>query len=199
MSSDKDCIEDLRFYPTMASQEILCRSQSVKGGKAELLYTYIDVEPVVFNRGFTDSAVGLVVDTLRDARRTVEDMRDLALGKSEMGQAGADTLRTMYPFLDDSRDRELLEQYRDQLKEAGHPFSVNDLVLKAVAKALRKHPEILVSLDGEAGGIAFGDTVLDFIRDHRGGEVDPAELRAVVEACYLQMIPLLSMTVEKLH
>ena len=52
MSSDKDCIEDLRFYPTMASQEILCRSQSVKGGKAELLYTYIDVEPVVFNRGF---------------------------------------------------------------------------------------------------------------------------------------------------
>ena len=52
VSSDKDCIEDLRFYPTMASQEILCRAQSVKGGKAELLYTYIDVEPVVFNRGF---------------------------------------------------------------------------------------------------------------------------------------------------
>ena len=76
-------------------------------------------DKVVFNRGFTDSAVGLVVDTLRDARRTVEDMRDLALGKSEMGQAGADTLRTMYPFLDDSRERELLEQYRDQLKEAG--------------------------------------------------------------------------------
>ena len=65
-------------------------------------------DKVVFNRGFTDSAVGLVVDTLRDARRTVEDMRDLVLGKSEMGQAGADTLRTMYPFLDDRRERELL-------------------------------------------------------------------------------------------
>lgn len=76
-------------------------------------------DKVVFNRGFTHSAVGLVVDTLRDARRTVEDMRDLALGKSEMGQAGADTLRTMYPFLDDSRERELLEQYRQQLDEAG--------------------------------------------------------------------------------
>ena len=25
---------------------------SIKGGSAELLYTYIDVEPVVFNRGF---------------------------------------------------------------------------------------------------------------------------------------------------
>ena len=49
---DKDCIEDLRFYPTAAGQDILNRAQSVKGGKAELLYTYINVEPVVFNRGF---------------------------------------------------------------------------------------------------------------------------------------------------
>ena len=55
-------------------------------------------DKVVFNRGFTNSAVGLVVDTLRDARRTVEDMQDLALGRSEMGQDGADTLRTMYPL-----------------------------------------------------------------------------------------------------
>ena len=49
---DKDCVEDLRFFPTAASQEILNRAQTVKGGRAELLYTYIDVEPVVFNRGF---------------------------------------------------------------------------------------------------------------------------------------------------
>ena len=49
---DKDCIEDLRFYPTQSGQEILNRAQSVKGGKAELLYTYINVEPVAFNRGF---------------------------------------------------------------------------------------------------------------------------------------------------
>ena len=48
---DKDCIEDLRFYPTQSGQEILNRAQSVKGGKAELLYTYINVEPVAFNRG----------------------------------------------------------------------------------------------------------------------------------------------------
>ena len=45
-------MEELRFYPTAASQDVLSRAQTVKGGKAELLYTYIDVEPVVFNRGF---------------------------------------------------------------------------------------------------------------------------------------------------
>lgn len=79
---------------------------------------------VVFNRGFTDSAVGLVVDTLRDARRTVEDMQGLAQGKmdrTEAGFRGGETLRTMYPFLDDSRERELLEQYRRQLEETTDP------------------------------------------------------------------------------
>ena len=79
---------------------------------------------VVFNRGFTDSAVGLVVDTLRDARRTVEDMQGLAQGKmdrTEAGFRGGETLRTMYPFLDDSRERELLEQYRSRLEETVDP------------------------------------------------------------------------------
>ena len=49
---DKDCIEDLRFYPCLPCQEVLSRAASVKGGSAELLHTYINVEPVSFNRGF---------------------------------------------------------------------------------------------------------------------------------------------------
>ena len=49
---DKDCIEDLRVYPTCGSQEVLDRALSVKAGTAELLYAYIDVEPVGYNRGF---------------------------------------------------------------------------------------------------------------------------------------------------
>lgn len=49
---DKDCIEDLRVYPTRGCQEVLDRAVSVKAGCAELLYAYIDVEPVTFNRGF---------------------------------------------------------------------------------------------------------------------------------------------------
>ena len=49
---DKDCIEDLRVYPTRGCQEVIDRAVSVKAGCAELLYAYIDVEPVTFNRGF---------------------------------------------------------------------------------------------------------------------------------------------------
>ena len=49
---DKDCVEDLRFYPTQASQAVLDRALSVRSGRAELLHAYIDVEPAGYNRGF---------------------------------------------------------------------------------------------------------------------------------------------------
>ena len=49
---DKDCVEDLRVYPTASSQAVLDRAISLKAGRAELLYAYIDVEPMGFHRGF---------------------------------------------------------------------------------------------------------------------------------------------------
>lgn len=49
---DKDCVEDLRLYPTASSQAVIDRAISLKAGKAELLYAYIDVEPMGFHRGF---------------------------------------------------------------------------------------------------------------------------------------------------
>ena len=47
---DKDCIEDLRVYLTKASQNILDSCTGAKVRCAEMLYTYIDVEPVAFDR-----------------------------------------------------------------------------------------------------------------------------------------------------
>ena len=49
---DKDCIEDLRFYPRLQYVDVINRALSIKGGSATLLYVYVDVEPVSFNRGF---------------------------------------------------------------------------------------------------------------------------------------------------
>ena len=75
-------------------------------------------DKMVFNRGFTDSAVGLVVDTLRDARRTVESLREMALGTGELRRdVEGSTLFRMYPFLDDRRERELLAEYETRLGE----------------------------------------------------------------------------------
>ena len=47
---DKDCIEDLRVYLTSGSQAQLDCAASARVRCAELLYTYIDVEPVAFDR-----------------------------------------------------------------------------------------------------------------------------------------------------
>jgi len=49
---DKDCLEDLRVYPTRASQAILDRAVSVRSGRAELLCTAVDTEAATYNRGF---------------------------------------------------------------------------------------------------------------------------------------------------
>ena len=46
---DKDCIEDLRVYLTRGSQTILDSAAGAKVRCADLLYTYIDVEPVAFD------------------------------------------------------------------------------------------------------------------------------------------------------
>lgn len=49
---DKECIEDLRIYPTRGSQELIDQASAVKPKSAELIWTQIDVSEVSFNRGF---------------------------------------------------------------------------------------------------------------------------------------------------
>lgn len=49
---DKECCQDIRVYLTRCSQSVLDSSMTVRAKSAELLWAYIDVEPVPFNRGF---------------------------------------------------------------------------------------------------------------------------------------------------
>ena len=49
---DKDCLEDLRVFPTKSSQQIIDTAINIKCRRAELLWVFIDVEAVPFNRGF---------------------------------------------------------------------------------------------------------------------------------------------------
>ena len=47
---DKDCIEDLRVYLTTCSQNLLDSAAGARVRCADLIYAYIDVEPVAFDR-----------------------------------------------------------------------------------------------------------------------------------------------------
>lgn len=48
----KDCMEELRLYPTVSTSSVLNTATSLKNGKAELLYVLMNVEPVGLGRGF---------------------------------------------------------------------------------------------------------------------------------------------------
>lgn len=48
----RDCQQDMRVYLTRSGQEIIDRAVTVKARCAELVWTYIDVEAVPFNKGF---------------------------------------------------------------------------------------------------------------------------------------------------
>ena len=73
---DKDCVEDLRVYPTRTAQEVLDRAVSVRGGRAELLHTYIDVEPANYDRGFYSVDIRyyyrITAEALTGASRPIE-------------------------------------------------------------------------------------------------------------------------------
>jgi len=74
---DKDCIEDLRVYLTKGSQALLDSAASTRVRCAELLYTYIDVEPVAFDRNHYCIDVTFYYRVLADA--TIGNTRPAAL------------------------------------------------------------------------------------------------------------------------
>ena len=64
---DKDCIEDLRVYLTTGSQSVLDTASSVRVRCADLLYAYMDVEPVAFDRNHYCVEVTFYYRILADA------------------------------------------------------------------------------------------------------------------------------------
>ena len=49
---DKDCVDDLRVFPTVTSQSYIESALSIRPKSAELLYVAVNVEPISFNRGY---------------------------------------------------------------------------------------------------------------------------------------------------
>ena len=49
---DKDCVDDLRVYPTVTSQSYIESALSIRPRSAELLYVDVNVELISFNRGY---------------------------------------------------------------------------------------------------------------------------------------------------
>lgn len=91
-------------------------------------------DQALFNRGQADGAVALVVDVLRDARRVLDTLGELAGGGNVLAPgSGAETLQKMYPFLSDKRERALLTEYRAKL-EAAQDAGSKEILQHALVK-----------------------------------------------------------------
>ena len=49
---DKDCVDELRVYPTVTSQTFIENALNVRPRSADLLYVDVSVSPISFNRGY---------------------------------------------------------------------------------------------------------------------------------------------------
>ena len=93
---------------------------------------------VVRNEVFADSAIGLVFNVTKDARRTVDQMSELV----ENGGTGTETWERMMPFLSFQKEETLLNQYTKRLEELGSG-SDNEKERATLSKAITRTQTLL--------------------------------------------------------
>lgn len=59
---DRDCFEDMRVYLTCSGEEILANSTNVRTRKTKLLWAFVGVDEVPFNRGFYQVTVRYYIE-----------------------------------------------------------------------------------------------------------------------------------------
>lgn len=64
---DKDCFENARVYLTSYGQEIIERTSNVRAKSAKVIWCYIDIENVPFNRGFYQLDIKIYVKVTCEA------------------------------------------------------------------------------------------------------------------------------------
>ncbi|MBQ6262463.1 MAG: hypothetical protein IJK58_03015 [Clostridia bacterium] len=73
---DKDCFEDVRVYLTCYGQEIIDRTTAHRTKDAHVLWSYIDIDDVPFNRGFYQLTIRIYIKILCEACLGPGNVRD---------------------------------------------------------------------------------------------------------------------------
>ncbi|MBQ7836180.1 MAG: hypothetical protein IJ389_02895 [Clostridia bacterium] len=64
---DKDCFENVRVFLTACGEELLKRGAAIRAKAARILWAYIDIDPVPFNRGFYQLTIKLYIRIICEA------------------------------------------------------------------------------------------------------------------------------------
>lgn len=87
---DKDCIEDLRVYPTLTSQAYIDNAFSIRPRSAELLHVEIDVAEITFNRCYYTVDVKCFYKIVGDAYPGCNEVIGLAVFDKRVMLFGSD-------------------------------------------------------------------------------------------------------------
>lgn len=98
---DKDCIEDLRVYPTRCSQEVLDTAFGVRARSAELLLAQPTVNEVSFNRGYYTVDVTYYYRVTGEALTTGEPVVGLSVFDKRVLLFGSDASAKVFSSVDD--------------------------------------------------------------------------------------------------
>lgn len=98
---DKDCIEDLRVYPTESSQEVLERAFGIRARSAELLLAQPTVNEVSFNRGYYTVDVTYFYRVIGEALTTGERVVGLSVFDKRVLLFGSEASAKVFSSVDD--------------------------------------------------------------------------------------------------
>lgn len=97
---DKDCVEDLRVYPTVTSQSNLEGAFSVRARSAELLLAQVSVQEITFNRGYYTVDVTYFYRIVGEAFPTGDPIIGLAVFDKRVMLFGSDASAKIFTSAD---------------------------------------------------------------------------------------------------
>ncbi|MBQ8475236.1 MAG: hypothetical protein IJ499_06215 [Clostridia bacterium] len=74
---DKDCFENVRVFLTNCGEELLTRGAPIRAKAARIIWAYIDIDPVPFNRGFYQLTIKLYIRIICEACVSPGNIREI--------------------------------------------------------------------------------------------------------------------------
>ena len=146
---DKDCVDDLRVYPTVSSQPYLDSTISLRPRSAQLLYVAMNVEPISFNRGYYTVDCTYFYRVIGEAFPSGQSVQGLAVFDKRVMLFGSEGSAMTF-VSDDASPRVAGEDLPVAVLTAVDPIALQMKVVDADA-----------SLPGENEGVIVPDFIAD--------------------------------------
>lgn len=157
---DKDCIEDLRVYPTMSSLDSVLGAFSVRPKAAELIHSTVKVEGIALNRGYYTVDVTYYYRVLGEAFPSGQSVAGLAVFDKRLMLYGSEGRVKSYSSSELVRN-ELPYAVLDAVDPIALHMSVSEAVITEPDPCQREIPaEVAAAFDSD---ISFSATTRNWL------------------------------------